>query len=91
MDEVQPTVGPLWLCLEFDDDEDHFLFVAHLPDFFDFIGVSFALWVEHLYDYGMLLEALDTDVLTALEELVDQLDIAINGDVLARVFRLRES
>ena len=46
--------------------------------------------VEHLYDYGMLLEALDTDVLTALEELVDHLDVAVDADVLARVFQLRE-
>src|SRR4051794_11301870 len=38
----------------------------------------------------MLLEALDADVLTALEELVDQLDVAVDADVLARVFRLRE-
>jgi len=45
--------------------------------------------VEHLYDYGMVLD-LDTDVLTALEELVDQLDVAVDADVLARVFQLRE-
>ena len=48
-------------------------------------------WVEQVYDYGMLLEALDTDVLTALEGLVDHLDVAVDADVLARVFRLRET
>ena len=39
----------------------------------------------------MLLEALDTDVLTALEELVPHLDVSVNADIQARVFRLREA
>ena len=46
--------------------------------------------VEHLYDLGMLLEVLETDVLTALEELVDHLDVAVDASDLERVFRLRE-
>ena len=39
----------------------------------------------------MLLEALDTDVLTALEELVPHLNITVDVDFQARVFRLREA
>jgi hypothetical protein len=55
------------------------------------LGISFACWVERLYDVVMLLEALDTDVLTALEELVGHLDVAVDADVVARVLRLRET
>ena len=38
----------------------------------------------------MLLEALDTDALTAMEELVDHVKIAVDARDLERVFRLRE-
>ncbi|HUP71570.1 MAG TPA: hypothetical protein VM282_00840, partial [Acidimicrobiales bacterium] len=39
----------------------------------------------------MLLEAVETDVLTALEELVVDLDVAVDADQLARAHRLRET
>ena len=39
----------------------------------------------------MLVEALETDVLTALEELVDHLPVAVDADQLARAHRLREA
>jgi hypothetical protein len=39
----------------------------------------------------MLLEAVETDVLSAMEALVDRLDVLVDGDRLARVIRLRET
>ena len=43
-----------------------------------------------MYDRGMLSEALEIDGLTALEELVAGLDVAVDAAELARVFRLRD-
>ena len=38
----------------------------------------------------MTFETAETDVLSAIEALVDRLEIAVDADQLARAFRLRE-
>jgi uncharacterized protein DUF222 len=52
------------------------------PDFFDFIGFSFASLVEHLYDYGML-NATVTNFLDAIAHL----DVHVDGDEISAILR----
>jgi len=55
------------------------------PDFVDFVGVSFVLVIEQLYDDGML-----SATVAELIDVVDRLDIAVDADDLAAAFLLRD-